>query len=392
MIELPTYDIAPPDEAVRTPTIQKPTPDSDELDILEMNQILAPFDRAVLFSCGDDSLALTHYAFENDLVDVAIHLDTGSSIPANIDYVREVCRENCWPLILISSPMPFDTFAMRYGFPGASCHTMAYHAFKGRQLGYINTQTDGSLKFLSGVRTDESDRRMKNITAEVQYADDTNNFDGWWVSPMMDWSDDQIATYREEHDLRRNPVAEKIHRSGDCSCLAYGHRDEELILLQSEYPDFAEWLLNVENRVAEYRGRVFHLEDAYPEVADAVQEIRTDTRPYPMRLSVLKDHYPDVYDDIVAVDAADARARGKTDETSYIGHGGMSSQDLRSLMADADISQQTLCENCGSPADSLAASVERNIEAAADAINTDPSGHSTTQVKLTERPTDPPSQ
>jgi 3'-phosphoadenosine 5'-phosphosulfate sulfotransferase (PAPS reductase)/FAD synthetase len=364
MLDIPNYDIEPPDQAVRTGPVEKPTLDSESLDIIEMNRILAPFDRGVLFSGGDDSLVLTHLAFENDWVDVVIHLDTGSSIPQNIDYVREVCRKNCWPLIIISSPMPFDIFAMRYGFPGPNCHTMAYHAFKGRQLGYLNTQTDNELKILSGVRTDESARRMENIEAEVQYADETNNFDGWWISPLMDWSDEQMAAYREQHDLSRNPVAQNIHRSGDCNCLSYGHRDEELLLLQAEYPRFAEWLLNVEHRVAEYRGRVFHLEEAYPDVAKAVQDIRTGTRPYPMRLSVLKDHYPDVYDEIVAVDVEKARARGKTDETSYVGHGGLSSADLRALMADSDLNQQTLCENCAAPADSVATSVERDIETA----------------------------
>jgi len=27
--------------------------------------------------------------------------------------------------------MPFDMFSMRYGFPGANCHTVAYHSFEG---------------------------------------------------------------------------------------------------------------------------------------------------------------------------------------------------------------------------------------------------------------------
>jgi 3'-phosphoadenosine 5'-phosphosulfate sulfotransferase (PAPS reductase)/FAD synthetase len=376
MLEIPTYDIEPPDDAIRTEHISKPTPDSDPLEIIEMDRILGPFGRGVLFSGGDDSLVLTHMAFENDWVDVAIHLDTGSSIPENIDYVRDVCRKNCWPLIIISSPMPLDIFAMRYGFPGASCHTMAYHAFKGRQLGYINTQTNGDLKILSGVRTDESQRRMENIEAEVQYADDSSNFDGWWVSPLMDYDDEQMAAYRDRHDLSRNPVAQQIHRSGDCNCLAYGHRDEELLMFQAEYPEFAEWVLNVENRVAEYRGRLFHFEADYPDVYEAVQDIRTDTRPYPMRLSVLEDHYPDVYEEIIAVDADEARARGKTDKTSYIGHGGLSSDDLRSLMADADISQQTLCENCAAPSESVSASVTKSIEEAAKQL---PSRDSTTK-------------
>lgn len=373
MIEMDTYDIAPPDSAVQTDSIPKPEPESSPVDIWEIGRVLDTSgvgsrgkDKAVLFSGGDDSLALTHMAMEQGWADFVIHLNTNSSIPENIDYVREICEEYQWPFFIISSPMGLDTFAYRYGFPGSSCHTMAYQYFKGRQLGYFYRRRSGGIKLLSGVRKLESDRRMKHIDAEVDYEDvnKSGNFTGWWISPLMDKSDEWVAEYREWHDLPRNPVSKKIHRSGDCQCLAFGNRQEELIMIEAEYPDFAEWLLNVERRVQEYRGRVYLLEDEFPDVADQVNEIREQTEPYPMKLTVLKEHFPNVYSEIISVSRDDAILRGQMEPTSYIGHGGMSSKELRNLTASADVSQKTLCETCGNVCETLSSSVERNIERA----------------------------
>lgn len=372
MIKMDEYAIAPPPEAIQSETLEKPQPNSEPLDILESDRILevpnglGEKTDAVLFSGGDDSLALTHLAMEQGWADIVIHLETNSSIPENLDYVREVCETYCWPLLIIASPMKLDTMAYRYGFCGPSQHTMAYNYFKGRQLGHFYRKKHGNVKYLSGVRKLESDRRMENIEAEVQYESttDSGNFTGWWVSPLIEKSDSWITQYREEHKLAQNPVATKIHRSGDCQCLAYGSRQEELIMLEAEYPDFAAWLLNVEKRVQEYRGRVMLLEESYPDVAAQVDSLRTDTRPYPMRLSVLKDHFPQVFDQVVDVPAETAILKGQTDPTSYIGHGGLSSKELRDLTASADASQQTLCESCGDPCYTLSPAVEANVEEA----------------------------
>ncbi|RLM94356.1 phosphoadenosine phosphosulfate reductase family protein [Haloarcula sp. Atlit-7R] len=377
MISIDPYDISAPDESVRTETIQKPQPNSDPLEILESDRILDTScvghgkDKAVLFSGGDDSLALTHLAMEKGWADVVVHLATNSAIPENIDYVRRVAKEHCWPLIIISSPVELDTFSYRYGFPGAQEHTAAYHSFKGRQLAYLYRRRSGGVKFISGVRKLESDRRMKNISAEVQYSDATSggNFTGWWVSPLIHKSDEWVHKYRRKHDLPRNPVAKQIHRSGDCQCLAYGNRSEELILIESEYPEFGEWLRNVEKRTQEYRGRIHILEDEFPDVASEVARLRKQTRPNPMKMTILKENFPGVYHDIISVSRDDAILRGQMEPTNYIGHGGMSSDDLQRLVASADQSQATLCETCGDGCSLSSSAVERQIERAEQAYN-----------------------
>lgn len=67
----------------------------------------------------------------------------------------------------------------------------------------------------------------------------------------------------------------------------------------------------------------------------------------------------------------------RTKATNYIGHGGLSSTELRAMPMDADESQTTLCETCQAPADSVSASVQRQQSMAADTLET------TTQATLT---------
>lgn len=62
MIQLDTCAIEPPAERIQTERVPKPEPESEPLDLLEMDQVLGPFDRGVLFLGGDDSLVLTHLA------------------------------------------------------------------------------------------------------------------------------------------------------------------------------------------------------------------------------------------------------------------------------------------------------------------------------------------
>jgi 3'-phosphoadenosine 5'-phosphosulfate sulfotransferase (PAPS reductase)/FAD synthetase len=366
-------------------TVSKPEPESDPVDIFEQDlldtsgcTISDGIDRFALFSGGDDSLALTHLAMEQGWTQGVVHLVTRSAIPENIDYVRRVCRDYAWPLFLIRAPIGLDTFGFRYGFPGADLHQAAFNYFKGRQLQALSTHRDGDLKLFSGVRIHESDRRMENISAEVEYQDPQHgNFRGWWISPLFEERDQWVLDYRKQHDLPRNPVAQKIHRSGDCQCLAFGHRDEELVQIMAEYEDFGQWLMNVETRVQEYRGRVDYLQDQYPSIYNAVDDRRDDSRPKPFRLSILRDRYPGIFADVVSLSADDAITRGKLDTNNYLGHGGLSSKELREKLADADASQRTLCDTCAEPDTSLPASVRRRRSEAVSDV-----GEGTHQIEL----------
>jgi len=208
-----------------------------------------------LFSGGNDSIASTHYAHQHHDIDYTVYLDTNTGIPENREYVKEVCDRLGWDLAVISSPVTLKEFAtgtdsrQPLGFPGPAIHSWAFQYFKQRQLRQIARHVDAEPRFYTGVRSDESDRRMRNVEGSEQEGEQ------WlWISPIHDWSDGRTDEYREQNDLPRNPVNEKIGRSGDCYCGAYANRETELVELEAHFPEHYDWLTELEQEVQEEIG------------------------------------------------------------------------------------------------------------------------------------------
>jgi len=249
-----------------------------------------------LFSGGNDSVVSTHIAHREYQIDHTVYLDTNTGIDENLDHVKSVCDRYGWDLIVLESPVTLKEFALgtdtrqALGFPGPGIHSWAYQYFKERQLRAIASHTDNRPTFYTGVRKFESDNRMKSVTAETQESDRWN-----WVAPIHNWRDHQVDEYRENHDLPKNPVAEKIGRSGDCYCGSYAHRNSELAELEAHYPDHAEWIREIEKQVQ--------------------QEIETH------------------------------------EDYCYWGFGGLSEKELRAKMAKDDVNQMSLCSSCDIPND-----------------------------------------
>lgn len=245
-----------------------------------------------LFSGGHDSLAATHYAMENDSAEAVLHIDTGTGIDENLDFVSEVCQDFDWPLRVIETEESYRDLVKKYGFPGPQFHFVMYHRLKAVPLRNLASEGSEKKHFWSGVRQAESHRRMQTKTKAVDYDDEIGCV---WVSTILDWEDDDITEYIDDHDLPENPVVNQVHRSGECYCGAYAHRDEELLDLQAEYPEHYEWLMDVE--------------------ADVIEE------------------------------------RGEDDPTAYWGHGGQSSLELRALASQYDEIDMKLCQSCEIVAD-----------------------------------------
>ena len=240
-----------------------------------------------LFSGGHDSLVSTHYCMESGRTDAVLHLDTGTGIPENEQFVRDVCDRYDWPLRIEMPNKSLKEFALEWGFPGSAAHSWAYRYFKDHSLGRVATDCEGKPRYYTGVRRSESDRRMSSITETTE-----ENSNGRWVweNPIADWSSQDCIDYIDEHDLPRNPVVENIHRSGECYCGAFAHRDEELIDLEAHYPEHYEWLMELE------------------------EEVQAEN--------------------------------GTKQASSFWGHGGMSSEEVRALVAEHDEMQMVLCQDC----------------------------------------------
>lgn len=338
--------------AVRTPAIERPKPRGGPA-ATELESFPTDAKRIALFSGGIDSLAVTILAMERQNADCVVYLDTNTGLAENLEYVRWICEEMGWPLYVAESPVDLVTIYKRYGPFGPEGHAWAYNYLKERQLATLARHIEGTPLLFSGVREDESDRRKVNVTSEVQW--ETNSWNGWWVSLLWDKSKDDAKALIEEYGLPTNPLYEKIGRSGDCWCLAYGGWDEIYSsLLALSDPDgrdprlaaHGSWLLNVQTRVQEYRGRLELVRDRYPDSFDVMNHIRKQQRPHPSRMQVLKQHFPSIYDEVVGEPIRSAVRRAKREPENWIGHGGVSSAELRGVIAEHDERQARLCEGC----------------------------------------------
>lgn len=307
--------------------------------------------RYAMFSGGDDSLSMVHKVMSAGDADAVLYLNTNTGLAENLEYVKGVCDRFGWPLRVESSPVSLAELGMKFGFPGSAYHNVAYAYLKERQLSSIAGEYKGEPDFVTGVRKHESDRRMKNVSGDGVRSEGKGGR-WYWVRPIHNWRDHEVTDYRDAHDLPRNPIAVKIHRSGDCYCGAFAHRDELLIDLRAnDFDEHADWLLSVEEAVQEYRGRVEDFERRYPDKFDTVEERRDEYNPKPMRLSVARELYPEAASDVDNIPTAEALRLGKEDERNYWGHADMASEELRSLVAENDISQMELCQFCDDSAD-----------------------------------------
>lgn len=312
-------------------------PDEDEDDRLSY----------AMFSGGDDSLVATHRAMSEGEADAVLYLNTNSGLAENLEYVIETCRAFGWPLRIESTTVSLCELAMKYGFFGSAYHNVAYSYLKERQLTRIAGEMGGIPTFITGVYANESDRRMRNLSdvGAVQMGKE----DRWvWKQPLVNDTAEAIDAYRREHDLPENPIKKSIHRSGDCYCAAFAHRDELLVDLRAGgFDRHANWLLAVEAAVQAYRGRLAILEEEYTHAWARVDRKRDEYNIKPMRLAVLRELYPDVADYIDDVSNRRAIERGREDGRNYWGHGDMTSKELQDLVAKHDDNQMSLCAACG---------------------------------------------
>lgn len=199
----------------------------------------------VLFSGGGDSTALLDVMHANKLATHIGHVDTTIGIPETREHVNRVAAMYDLPFI-VESPGDgdrFDDWIMGHGFPGPGQHFKAYQRLKERALRKIRGQlvTNGRTErvmFLAGRRRDESARR-------AQIPVSSREGSTVWVSPIYDWTNEEIAAYKIERNLPVNPVSEHLHMSGECLCGAFA-KPGELEEISFFYPQVGERIRKLE--------------------------------------------------------------------------------------------------------------------------------------------------
>jgi hypothetical protein len=101
---------------------------------------------------------------------------------------------------------------------------------------------------MSGVRKAESVRRGINASEEI-YADGKMIF----ISPVLYKSDSWMYQYYISHGLKRSPVYDTLHISGDCLCGCYS-KPGEAKLIQIFHKKAARFIQHLEDKVKKIRG------------------------------------------------------------------------------------------------------------------------------------------
>jgi len=201
-----------------------------------------------LISGGMDSAVAAHVAIETGPADLLVYLDTGTGLDENREYIEGYADELGVQLWTLRTPESYEKRVVDKGFPGPSRHSIMYRTLKERQIGRLATMSSGrgrssDLHVWTGVRSDESERRMEHVEPES---------DGprWvWHAPIHDWSKADCRDYLDEHELPRNPLWDTLGRSGDCFCGCFGTPEEKLDLRAAGCEYQAEWIEGLEQRV-----------------------------------------------------------------------------------------------------------------------------------------------
>jgi 3'-phosphoadenosine 5'-phosphosulfate sulfotransferase (PAPS reductase)/FAD synthetase len=233
-----------------------------------------------LFSSGNDSTVLAHRCREH--YQGLAFIDTGTAVPGVVEFVREYAEWIEKPLRVLSAADAFrvivlgdlvwwarfltahdrapglsiEAFIARdtrrygrasggelgqlpHGFPGPGAHGRAYNRLKERQImtllrtSKVGHPRTARVLFLSGIRWAESRRRSKREAI--------NRLPGKsavFANPLIDWTGEQMRSYRREHELPESPAAALLHRSGECNCGAFASAAEERAMLKALYPEF----------------------------------------------------------------------------------------------------------------------------------------------------------
>lgn len=204
-----------------------------------------------LFSGGHDSLVNTFITAQHPRFSGVVHCNTGIGIEETREFVRDTCRAEVWPLIERFPPrVQYDQICLERGMPGGpKKHEIVYHRLKGEAIDQIVAETKTHWRdriiLSTGIRKQESTRRML-LHAFATRRDGAKVF----VNPISDWSALDVSRAVDAWGLKRNPVVDKLHRSGECLCGALA-RPQEIEEIAFWYPDVARRIHALEQQCHE---------------------------------------------------------------------------------------------------------------------------------------------
>jgi 3'-phosphoadenosine 5'-phosphosulfate sulfotransferase (PAPS reductase)/FAD synthetase len=208
-------------------------------DIRTLLQNTEPF---VLFSGGKDSLCTLDYIKKiasNIRKEVtAIHVDTTAGFPEVTKYVKKVCKKMEVHLEIVGPKTDYFSLAKKWGIPSANsrwcCKTLKIQPI----TKFLKSITGPKIVF-DGIRGAESATRAKYLPVWFH-----PSFNCLSVSPIFNWSNEDIHSYIKEKALPKSP-AFKLGTSGECWCGAYKKRSDFEDLYRV-HPEIYNELIKVE--------------------------------------------------------------------------------------------------------------------------------------------------
>lgn len=193
-----------------------------------------------MFSGGNDSLALLHWAKHHAPLTAAVFIDTGTALPGTREHAEASAAKLDVPLIVLETPTTtYEAMVKKHGLPGPGAHLYPLSMLKERRMRDLRREYKQHAKdrvmLLMGARRHESIRRMGN-SREV-----TRNGATVFVNPLIDWTNLDTHRYRREHGLPLSETAAICGRSGECNCGAFAGPSERRELKQW-FPDWFQWV------------------------------------------------------------------------------------------------------------------------------------------------------
>lgn len=199
-----------------------------------------------LVSGGKDSTVASHLSVRfGPRTDALVHINTGIGVEQTREYVRSFAKWLEMPLIEKHSPKTYEELVLKHGFPGPAAHRYMYSWLKERPLREVRREAQGGhggrVMFITGVRLDESKRRMGRVQSVHREGNTV------WVAPILNFSFKDILDYRDQYSIPRNEVVDLLHMSGECLCGAFS-RPGELEEISAWYPEVASRIKRLEQR------------------------------------------------------------------------------------------------------------------------------------------------
>ncbi len=218
----------------------------------------------VAYSGGKDSgiaLDLCAKNFPKQFKGV-VFVNTGIATTQTIEFVKKFCNDRNYPLFILRPEevirkkndgliYSYENLVLKWGFPTVQGHNVTMRwlkYFPMRQFLEDRIKAGEKPALISGIRKKESARRFRNKNSSATAI----NRDGKmiFVKPLYFKDNNWVMKYFIENDIKRSPVYETLHISGDCLCGAFAQRDEAK-LLQMFHPEVFEKIKQIEKKLKE---------------------------------------------------------------------------------------------------------------------------------------------